>query len=155
MKDVKEINMKTNLICILVFISCNGSTVKHDNSQYNLKANEAAKISNNSKIDSLIEDSIVISKIFELEEVKARNIEIELRTRNKHGVSMMIRQRPSGNDSFYLIQVGYSSKIRFEVYYNFYYYQANDKIAFLDVITNKQISIGEWRKRNAQGANQH
>jgi hypothetical protein len=104
------------------------------------------KMTNDTTIKNL--DDIVLNKIYKIPEVRKKDHFVDSITNHKHGISMIIVQRPNAKEPYYVVQVGYNNKIRFEPYYTFYVYKKNLVIKFYDTIQNEIITLEEWRKRS-------
>jgi hypothetical protein len=90
--------------------------------------------------------------VFELKEVKERAKFLHSKKGDKARISLFILSRPSTLSPYYLIQIGYSSEIRFEVYLNF---RLNKKFAekkdiqnYIEIMNleSEYISLLKWRK---------
>ncbi|WP_118975056.1 hypothetical protein [Taibaiella koreensis] len=82
-----------------------------------------------------------------LPEVKARDRFIDSLTQHKHGIAMINYDQDNTSAlSYYEINVGYSSEIRFESYYTFRVFK-NDCHIEVEDIEDGWISLAEWRKR--------
>jgi hypothetical protein len=62
----------------------------------------------------------IITKLFQLPEVRKSNNFVDSFTHHKHGVSALVVSKPGKNSKYYCIAVGYNGDLRFETYYNFY-----------------------------------
>ncbi len=98
------------------------------------------------KQDSTKDDSMVYANISQLKEVKEKSRFVQKLSDNMHGISIIIQARPSASLPYFWVQVGYINEKRLEVYYNFYVFKKNWEIKYLDVLTNKTLSLEEWRK---------
>jgi hypothetical protein len=94
------------------------------------------------------EEEVVLEKVYKIPEVKKKDHFIDSLTNHKHGISMIILERPNENKLYYVVQVGYNNEIRFEPYYTFYVYKKNFTVKFYDPIPGEIITLKEWRKRN-------
>lgn len=88
-----------------------------------------------------------VDALSKLPEVKARDRFIDSLTNHKHGISMInYDQGHTPSLTYYEINVGYSSDIRFENYYTFRVSKKDCSIMVED-IEDGWISLREWRKR--------
>lgn len=104
------------------------------------------RMTNDTTIKNL--DDIVLDKIYKITEVRKKDHFVDSITNHKHGISMIILQRPNAKEPYYVVQVGYNNEIRFEPYYTFYVYKKNLVIKFYDTIPGEIITLEEWRKRS-------
>ncbi|WDF78792.1 hypothetical protein PQ469_02070 [Mucilaginibacter sp. KACC 22773] len=118
--------------------------------QFSAKANANYKII----ADSTKEESWISDNVYKLKEVRQKAIFLTKIKGAKARISILIRSRPSTLNPNYDIQVGYSSKIRFEVYYNFrinktfvYLHNIQNHIEIAD-LNGQYISLLKWRKLN-------
>lgn len=94
------------------------------------------------------EENLIMEKIYKLPEVRERDHFIDSMTNHKHGISMIILQRPNKSNPYYIVQVGYNNEIRFETNFTFYVYKKNDAIKFYDTESGKVITLNEWRNKH-------
>jgi hypothetical protein len=99
-------------------------------------------------IQDTTEENIVLDKIYKIPEVRKKSHFIDSLTNHKHGISMIITKRPSANEPYYMVQVGYNNEIRFEPYYIFCVYKKNLVIKVYDTSSGEIISLEDWRKRS-------
>ncbi|MDJ1493749.1 hypothetical protein QNI19_12475 [Cytophagaceae bacterium DM2B3-1] len=92
-----------------------------------------------------------IEKVHMLPEVRAREKYIQKITDGKQGVTLLARAKPTLQEPFYVIQVGYNNPDRLIVYYTFYVYPKNMHIKVLDAVSGKVITtLSEWRTKGAR-----
>lgn len=102
---------------------------------------------------SAIEDALLL-KIYKLKEVQEREVYLRKLTKGKGKISMIIAERPTNSNPFYLIQVGYINDIRLEIYYNFhinsdYCNRKNIQRCLLIMDTDSEyIKLSKWRLKN-------
>jgi hypothetical protein len=104
------------------------------------------EMANDTAIKNL--DDIILDKIYRIPEVKKKDHFIDSITNHKHGISMIIAQKPDAKEPYYVVQVGYNNKLRYETYYTFYVYKKNLIVKFYDTVTGEIISFKEWREKN-------
>ena len=95
------------------------------------------------------DDSIVSkieNKIFLLPEVQRKQKLVDSISHHKHGVSIMVIERPNKTGKYYWIAVGYSSEIRFETMFNFYVWSSPMVIKYFDTDKGKELTLAQWRK---------
>ena len=81
-----------------------------------------------------ISDSVCIDKIRKL------NF-LERQERKTGNLEYIVRDMPTQEKPYYIIQVGKSNNYRFEVFYNFYCYPKSGKIKFYDTIRDTLIDV--------------
>ncbi|MDJ1501294.1 hypothetical protein [Xanthocytophaga agilis] len=87
--------------------------------------------------------------VYMLPEVRAKEKYIQKITDGKQGVTLLVRAKPTLQEPFYVIQVGYNNPDRLIVYYTFYVYPKNMHIKVLDTVSGKVITLSEWRAGGA------
>jgi len=98
------------------------------------------------------QDSLLIQRIYELKEVQEKESYLGRISKGKGHLAIMITSKPSKNEPYYLIQVGYNNPFRFEVYFNFRidskYISRKNIIPYLDILdmNSNYIKLIEWRK---------
>jgi len=91
-------------------------------------------------------DGMICDRVFALPEVQKQNRFIDSISGHKHGVSLMISERPKSPTGYYWVQVGYNNEERFEVHLNFYVYLPKLNIKIMDTNTGKLYTLAAWRK---------
>jgi hypothetical protein len=94
----------------------------------------------------------IITKLFELPEVKEKDKKIDSLARHSKGISMRVIKYPSKDNKYYIISVGYDSDLRFETYFSFYVWPESMEIRYLDPDTNRPITLSEWRRARTHHA---
>jgi hypothetical protein len=87
----------------------------------------------------------IINDVFSLPEVRKKNKYIDSLTKHKKGITIIIAKKPDKIHNYYWVQAGYNSELRFEPYYNFYVYQPNRVIKYYDPMSDKILTLKEWR----------
>lgn len=97
-------------------------------------------------IDSLVE-SIAMDTIWSLKEVQSRNENIKLSSNGKRSLSILLYKKPEELDiEAYWIKVVEDNNVSYVTHFNFYVYQNSFNITYLNIIDDREISLGEWRK---------
>jgi hypothetical protein len=90
----------------------------------------------------------IIDKIWKIPEVQQKAKEIEKRSHNTIHLGLMVAEKPTRNQPFYIVQV-YESHPEQNV--TIWYFRVNRKtnaISIQDNTTGNYISLAQWRKRN-------
>lgn len=111
------------LISILLFTSCEAQSNKGENN------------SNKQQVDSLrlISDSVFISRINALSMVKSQEKKIGT-------LDYVVKNIPTKENPYYIIQVGKSNNNRLEIFYNFYCYPKTGELKYYDTLKDTLIS---------------
>ncbi len=83
---------------------------------------------------SLSSDSIFIAKVSKLNMVA----DIE---KNVGSLEYFVKETPTKDKSYYIIQVGKTNNFRFEIYYTFYCYPKNEIIKLYDNLNDTLIEV--------------
>lgn len=100
-------------------------------------------------------DDLVVDKIYHLKEIQERDKYLKKHNGENAGVSLMIIDRPTRENSYYFVQAGYNSSLRFETYYTFQienrFIKSPNFIAHLKILDEdgNYISFVQWRKRHS------
>lgn len=134
------------LIIITVFVqSCTFHRDHKKELSNHIDNSKEVDKSQSSLTDSLLKD-FVLDKIGNLPEVKAKQKFADSITNTKRSITILIAKTPSEAEPYYWVQVGYDNTIRFQPFYNFYIYKKDLSIKYFDPLTNKTMSLKEWRK---------
>lgn len=151
------------LLIYILFIFCVILSCKHQTQSQAFKGNEETKPMANPPAhqgDSLLPDSTkkytaeeeaVLKKVMDLQEVKLASAYADSISNHKHGITLIISAEPGKEQDYYTVQAGYTSDIRFEVYFNFYIYPKGMTIKYYDVMTDTALPLEEWRKQIKKG----
>lgn len=98
------------------------------------------------------QDSMLIDKIYKLQEVQAKETYLQKTTNGKAHIAIIVLTKPTKKIPYYLVQVGYDNSIRFEVYYTFRinirYTTAKDIQPYIQILNfnSTYVNLVNWRK---------
>ena len=85
--------------------------------------------------------------IFALTEVKERANYVETQSKGKRHLSIWIYETPEKTGKeYYWVKVVENNGVSLETHFNFYVYQKNLEIKYLDTIKDSILSLDTWRK---------
>ncbi|WP_445712047.1 hypothetical protein [Flavobacterium sp.] len=94
-------------------------------------------------------------EVFNIKEVKEKNKFIDSISKGKHGISLISDSINREGITYYEINAGYNSEMRFENYFTFYVEKGNCKnIKISNVIDGEIISLSKWRNNNIKANKQ-
>ena len=88
---------------------------------------------------------IAIKKISQLPEIVKQGKYIDSLTNHKHGVSFMVEDDLVGKKKYFRIKTGYNGNLRWETSYIFYADKENCSIYYFDTVSEKLLTIEQWR----------
>lgn len=94
---------------------------------------------------SKIEEKI-LDTIFKLSEVRERANYVEKQTKGKRRLTAVIYESASQDVSYYWVKVWEDNGINYVTHFNFYVYPETFEIKYYDAVTDKAISLPEWRR---------
>ncbi len=132
----------SSILLYLILVSCNQNNNNADNQKSKDKVNKISTVISPSKIEEKI-----YNIIYSLPEVKERAKYIEKETKGIHHLKVWINQRPEeSNEKYYWIKVGEDNGTNLVTNFNFFVDTINLEVKYLDITTDKIISLESWRK---------
>jgi hypothetical protein len=99
--------------------------------------------------NELAKDTVekIFDKISDLPEIKAYFNRVDSLFKGRDIKAQIILEgEPSASKQYYWMQVGINNQIKFTPEYNFYVYPEKMEVKFLDTMTDRIISLAQWRK---------
>jgi hypothetical protein len=100
------------------------------------------------------QENLIVRILFHLKEVQQQQQHLyKVAGRNAH-IAIYTSSKPTQTDPYYTLQVGYTSKIRFEVYDNYRvnkkYLSSSDISDHIEIMNTGGdfISLQQWRREN-------
>lgn len=135
----------------LMLISCHQSAPPLEMSPTrNVQTNALSQ--NDTTIKEEKEDDLIYNLVYNLQEVKERELYIDQQTHGKRHLKFMIIERPQNKErNYYLVEAGEDNDVRFVTHFSFYIYPGNNyEIKLYDPVKDTIINLDEWRKENKQ-----
>ena len=93
-------------------------------------------------------DNDIYNVIKKIPEIKVYFQRLESISKNKAHALIIIARKPTKNEPYYWVQVGYNSEGRFVTDFNFFVYRKKRlEVRFYDTVIDLPITLKEWRKR--------
>jgi hypothetical protein len=101
--------------------------------------------------------TILTQKFFNLKEIRDQQKHLQKIVNANAKISIYISSKPSKNDPYFILQVGYINSVHFEVYDNYridtkYIYRSNI-VPFIEIMNTEGnfVSLLKWRKAAEYG----
>jgi|GEM_PF-3445483 len=96
---------------------------------------------------TVVTESFALDKVLLLSEVRHTDADIRRKSNGKGHLASLLSAKPNHIHPYYWVAIGEDNGGSFVTYFNFYVYNHERKILYLDTDTGKAIDLAAWRRR--------